>query len=300
MGTVTDYYTHEPIANAVVRYYDNGNEDSVFTDTSGYYYITGLGSGQYRLVSTKPGYAETSSTVWIDNYSSTPTSSNGGSLVEYSRRDFSLYSRSITIKGTVKLYLGPTSELRPAANFPYTLSLNNSNLTPNSFQGTTNSLGEFTITDVPDYYNIYINFNYKAVGTRSYHGSSYLYNIPPNSTAEFSTTLSSYQGPILALVSTNMDSTAGGYKTSFPVSDNLELTFNKDLSLDNTKSFGGYIKLDTYTFNLDTQVIFDGSNIVINPPIDLTNDQNYTLTYVIYSTVPGDAATGTIVFHTEK
>lgn len=298
IGTVTDSYTHEPVAGAVVRYHVNGIEDSVFTDTTGYYLIKGLNPGGYMIVCSKPGYAESSVSMTTPEYYNTPTSSNGGNLVEYTMQDISLYQRTVTIKGVVKIRLGPNNELRPASNFNYSLYINNYYVSPNAFQGTTNTLGEFTITDVPVYDYLNLHFAPKSEWTRYYTTTTSFYHIPPNSTAEITTVLNTYSGPILALMSTNMDSTAGGYQTSFPVADDIQLTFNKDLSLEYTKSYGGFIKLNTYTYNLDTQVVFNGSTVTINPPVNLTNNQLYNLTYTIYSTDPGDAASGSIFFHT--
>lgn len=299
-GTVSDYVTHAPISSATVIYYVNGQKDSVMTDTNGYYLITGLNAGYYRFSISKPGYATILISQSINNFANVPTSPNGGSVTEYYKNNISMYSLNATVKGRIMMYLGPNSELRPAADFPYVLKFDNGYMTPRIFPGTTDANGEFTITGVPAYSYAYLNVGPKTVGTGYYYSSYYINGIVPNDTSYLNGRLYQNSGPVVALISTNLDSTDEAYTASFPVGNNIILNFNKPMSLDLTKAYGGSISLSGYTFNLDTQVSFSSNTVTIDPPIDLNHDTNYTLTFDLYSTTPRDEVSGQITFHSAK
>ncbi len=294
-GYVRDYYNSEYLSGATIEYQVNEETLSVTSDSTGYFTITGLVPGDYTLMVSHPGYLSEDVYAWIEPlYNATTV--KGGDKVDYVENvEANLPALNASISGTVKKYIGPDNILRPASDHMVTVQTN-SNYFPRLMSTTTNAQGEFSFENVPAaYVQIYI---YPISDVDNYYqGNAYAsVYLQPEAHYVFNPVMNRYDAGIY-LTSSSLDAGNGVYRDNVSINENIVLNFNLNVSKDQTMTYG-YITLTGVTLDPEADITFSGSSVTIDPPTDLTPDTDYTLNFAIYSTVPGDFTSGTIMFHT--
>jgi hypothetical protein len=295
-GYVKDYYSTTYLSGAVIQYQVGGDTLSAVSDSSGFFSISGLVPGDYRLKVSHAGYLSEELYAWIEPLYDAPTVKGGGKVDYIESVDANLPELSASVSGTIKKTVGPNNIVQPAANVTITVQVYYDNYFPRQFTTTTNSNGEYSLNSLPaSYVYVYVESINDADNYYPYSYSTSMY-LSPNQNFVLNTTLNRYDAGIY-LTSTSLDAGNGIYRNDVAVDEDIVLNFNMNVSKDQTLFYGG-IALTGVTFDPDADFTFSGGRVTINPPTDLTADTDYILSFTIYSTIPGDYATGSISFHT--
>lgn len=296
-GYVTDISTGEYLVGATVSYRQSSDSGTVVTDASGYYSISGLDAGYIPLTFSMSGYASYLYDAWIEPLSDYDAVRGGGEVPYYEEVDIDLPILGSTISGVLMKEVGPYSDVRPAANYRVILS-NSEYFIPSRFETTTNTRGEFSFTDLPSDLQMYLYFEPSADDDNYYSSGSQWVTTPLNGSIEVRYTLSRDDLGIF-LVNANIWNDNGTFIADFPVDGSIILNFSQAVSKELTADYG-YINLSAVMIDLDADVEFSGSIVTITPPVDLANDQNYTLEFNVMSETLGDMSYRSIGFHTEE
>jgi hypothetical protein len=294
-GYVTDLSTGAYLDAVTVSYRQGSDSGSVVTDASGYYSISGLEAGYIPMTFEKSGYASYQATAWIEPLYDYRAVRGGGEVPYYEEENIELPILGSTITGVLMKEVGPYSDVRPAANYRVVLS-NSEYYLPSQMETTTNQRGEFSFTDLPCDREMYIYYEPSADDDNYYSRSSDWVYTPMMGTIEIRYTLSREDLGIF-FVSANVWNDNGTFVDNFPVNGSIVLNFNQPVSAELTKTYG-FIALTAVAIDLDADVEFSGSTVTITPPVDLANDQSYTLSFSVMSETLGDMCSRTIGFHT--
>jgi hypothetical protein len=278
----------------LVEYQFNGTVQSATTNADGYYRISGLPAGAHTLNFSKEGYLSYSTTAWIEPMYSASAIKGGGQVDYYDEADAILPELSATVSGIIKKTVGPSSVTRPAVNFPVYARFSNGNYFPEQYVTFTDDKGEFIFENLPaTYMNLTIFPVSDADNIYPYTaGNSYYLNAGSNTTYTY--TFGRQDGGIY-MSSTNLEAGNGFPTLSFPLDENIVLNFTQDVSAEQTMQAGGII-LSGIPIDLETDVTFNGSQVIIDPPLDLTASTTYTLSFSVYSAIPGDFTSTNISF----
>lgn len=156
-GIVQDNFTNERIAGAVVQYVVSGKFKTVTTDSLGYYFISGLGTGEYELTVFADGnYAKGKTVVSVPSIEEVagpnPSLKNYSvSLVE----DIFLYKLNAGITGS--LYAQDSfGNMQPVANATIIVRFSDSGIEPAVYSTVTDNDGNYLFDkSLPAYNNYY-------------------------------------------------------------------------------------------------------------------------------------------------
>jgi hypothetical protein len=297
-GYVYDYSTGDFLNGVAISYRQGSDSGSVVTDAGGYYYISNLDGGYVYLTYELAGYAKMMDDVYIDELYGYTAVRGGGEVPYYETKDMWMYELGATVSGVVLKEVGPYGQLRPAVNWPIKLYYDDYYLFPDVVNTTTNSRGEFTFTDLPGdtWVILHIDANSDEDNFYDYRSDGF-YTSLTNSIDLRYTMWRDNLG--IYLVSSNLWATNGTIVQDFAVDGSIQLNFNQTVSKDLTE-FYGYITLSGVALDPDVDIEYSGSTVTITPPVNLLNDANYVLDFIIASETPGDTYGNSMSFHTEE
>jgi len=155
-GIVTDNYSQERIAGATIQYLVGGQIKTVTTDSLGYYFINGLGTGEYEItVYTGGNYSKTKAIASIPSIEEVagpnPSSKDYSvSLV----RDIYLYKLNAGAKG--KLYAKDGSgNMKPVPGATIIFHFSESGIEPSVYTTQTDGQGNYIFDQCLPAYNSY-------------------------------------------------------------------------------------------------------------------------------------------------
>jgi hypothetical protein len=298
-GYVMDQNTGAFLNGVAVSFTQGSDSGSVVTDASGYYSISGIDAGEVSLFYNLSGYATYMRVSYIDELSDYEVVRGGGEVPYFEEENVGMVAIGATVEGVLMKEVGPYSDVRPAANYPVILYNNNSQdygFLPAMFTTSTNARGEFSFTDLPVNTYMIIYFPSTADNDNYYEYASKYLNTPLSGAVEVRYTLNRSNLGIF-ITGSNLWETNGTYIQDYPVNEPIVLNFSQAVSKELTER-DGYISLSGVMLDYDSDIEYSGSTITITPPIDLTNDMGFTLSFAVSSETPGDLYSGSIAFHT--
>ena len=164
---VIDYNTGLPITSALVL--AAGTNDSLYTDTLGVLTIKDNVLGSYTYIVSKKGYA--SQVQHID------LAENGQGDVARVRDEFTdvkLRATGATVNGTVLYTDGLTGAVSGASKVKVTLKFSDENLYPSEISTTTDSLGVYSFTNLPESVGYTVFVPQTSIGGSTYASNSNL------------------------------------------------------------------------------------------------------------------------------
>jgi hypothetical protein len=298
-GYVIDINTGQFLDAVTVTFRQGEDSATVVTDASGYYSISGISAGEVHLSYKKSGYATYLLSSWIDPLSNNNAIRGGGDVPYYEQESIELTATGASISGVLLKEVGPTNDLRPAANYAvilYNDFYNDEGILPAAYTTITNSRGEFSFTDLPVNTEMVVYFPATSDIDNYYSENSLYITTPLSGSTEVRQTIDRDNLGIY-LISSNLWNTNGSFVQNFAVNGSIVLNFSTNISKELTES-QGYISLSGIVLDYDSDLTYSGSTLTITPPIDLGNDATYTLEFIVYSDIPGDSDYASMAFHT--
>lgn len=306
-GIVTNNNTGAQLQNVKVSWITNGMEDSVFTDENGFYSITELIPGEYRLIftdnDTTASYAVSAETIEINklsdlvaiagsttkHYENEP---DGGYYIEVTT-DVKMYTINASAKGYVYVTMDDENTAPVNAGVTVDLMYDESQGTPPTalnllqhlYTTTTDTLGMYSFTNVPAGLRA-------KVRVLSYSDTTYVYDGDTKNSvdliANYTTQVEAIKisdkiGPKPILLSNNFGN------DDFQVNENITGTFNEAIDYGN---YAFAMTLNNVPGNHSGDYIVtwsaDSKTFTIDPDEPLKLGQTYTIT-ISGNTVAGVA-----------
>jgi len=229
-GIIKDNYNSEPIINAKIKYVDNGKNKTVTSDSLGYYSITDLNSGSYRLTieSHKEGsnYITNKATVRIPPIDSITNATPPGQDTKYSvNKNVFLFKKNAGVSG--KVYRENSNGNKNLASDIVVIAKVASNkyeTEPSKFADTTNSSGVYNFekslpaAPMKIYTLPHINDGNKYDGVNI--GS---YNLIPEVNKHIDNVVANLASKTLRLLDRPHD------ENTFPIKSDINITFSKSI-----------------------------------------------------------------------
>ena len=305
-GHVFDGNTNAPLDSVKIVWSVAGKKDSLTASAQDGYLIENLPLGEYSIWCSKANYTTIVYNVGIyDSDNSSVVVRGGGSKEQIETVNPNLYPLNASLTGRVYKYENGVSV--PIAGATIQLDYNSSNanpaqyyrFVPNLYEVTTDDDGYFTFTNVPATSTQFRILNYTDENGETYDRySRYIYLDAATNYAMGKITLSRLDDPI-RLVNSNAWSATNEGTDNFAVSDDITLTFNKDVDETITKNKGGGVWLRDETGNIvATTITYSGNVITINPDEDLMENKQYNIEWDVYSSQDYDNTSDDFYFRT--
>lgn len=311
-GHAFDGNTNAPLDSVKVVWSVAGAKDSITATADDGYLIKDLPQGNYSIWCSKANYTTVVADIYIDDLNLSSTTVRGGEnkeqIVTYNPN---LYPLNASINGRV--YKSENGVNIPIAGAVVQLNydqLNNQDddnyrFVPNIYEATTDVDGYYTFTNIPAT-DVYIRFlDYTDANNETYYDNNshntYSRRIYLNSgqSYTFGNIYLTQQTDNISLIASNLWTSSGETVESFPVADDITLTFNKNVNETNTTNLG-YVYLENNNTGalIASTITYTDNVITINPDEDLSEDTWYRVRYDVYSAREYDNTSSTITFKT--
>jgi Carboxypeptidase regulatory-like domain len=229
-GIVQDNYTKERIAGAEIQYVVGGEYKTVKTDSLGYYFISGLGTGEYELtVFANGNYAKGKSVVSVPSIEE--VAGPNPSLKDYNVslvEDIFLYKLNAGVTGS--LYAQDSfGNMQPAANITIIVRFSDSGIEPAVYSTTTDNDGNYLFDKNLPAYNNYYTVLYSLPFTLNgidYNAASISnINLTPEINIKASNLVASISTSSVVLISSPFN------QTNFDPAANFQFVFSKSVDI---------------------------------------------------------------------
>ena len=263
-GVFTDGSTQQPLEGVVISV--EGSNNTVTTISDGSFTLSGLKSGDQKIIAKKAGYLRVSTVVGFGLSGAASTKSKTYDVVKMlSTYTTQLYPLTGKAKGVVKNVDGTL-----LSGATVKISFNDS-----IFTTTSDADGAFSFDALPFDPEKYM---YAYVGSGEASGSDNdRYGIVATKNLGFVVKLS--QGSFTFLYG-NFEKAYG--KDNFSITSNIELVFSDAVDLAITMKKGS-IKLFKSGFEIGSDFTVSGNKLIINPKNDLETNSDYFVNGYVYA-----------------
>ncbi len=229
-GIVTDSYSQERVAGASVQYLVAGQIKTVTTDSLGYYFINGLGTGEYELtIFSGSNYSKSKAIASIPSIEEVagpnPSSKDYSvSLV----RDIYLYKLNAGAKGRLYAKDG-NGNMKPVPGATIIFHFSESGIEPSVYTTQTDEQGNFLFDQCLPAYNSYYTSLYSLPfnmdGTDYGAASSGSISLIPGVNVNIDYLTAQLSGTDVALLSSPFG------QDNYDASANLDFVFSKEINI---------------------------------------------------------------------
>ncbi|MCF6239754.1 MAG: Ig-like domain-containing protein [Bacteroidales bacterium] len=306
-GHVFDGNTNAPLDSVKVVWSVAGVKDSITATADDGFLIKNLPEGEYSIWCSKTGYTTIVYDVSIQNSNSSLATVRGGENIEQIvTLNPNLYSLTGGVKG--RIYRNENGVNIPVSGATVVLDYNTTSqeaqeyyrFVPNLYQTTTDADGYFSFTNVPaTQVNLRVP-SYTDVNGETYSTYSDYFSLDAENNLSKGTILIYRQSDPIRLINSNAWSATNVGTDNFVVSDNITLTFNKDVDETVTMNKSGGVWLyDNSGQIVDISVTYTDNVITVDPNEDLIPGKQYNINWNVYSSSEYDNIGDNFYFRTE-